>query len=83
MCGVPASAAEAETGGLFMAGQEAIPIITALQTTVLPDNSTTHDILFAPQVCLKGSKAFDLRYHWIKDGMAKKQFYLYWAKDYL
>ena len=52
-------------------------------TTVLPDNSTAHDILSAPQVCLKGSKAFDLCYHWIKDGMAKKQFYLYWAKDYL
>ena len=30
MQGVPASAAEAETGGLFNAAQEAIPIITAL-----------------------------------------------------
>jgi hypothetical protein len=55
--GVPASAAEAETGSLFLKGQEAIPIITALEemghrqpTTVTPlktDNSTAHDILKA------------------------------------
>jgi hypothetical protein len=29
--GVPASAAEAETGGLFLNGQEALPIRTALE----------------------------------------------------
>jgi hypothetical protein len=86
--GVPASAAEAETGGLFLNGQEAIPIITALEemghkqpltgTPLETDNSTAHDILKA-QVRMKRSKAFDMRYHWLKDRVAQKQFDLYWA----
>jgi hypothetical protein len=86
--GVPASAAEAETGGLFLNGQEAIPIITALEemghrqpTTGTPletDNSTAHDILKA-QVRMKRSKAFDMRYHWLKDRIARSQFNLCWA----
>jgi hypothetical protein len=72
--GVPASAAEAKTGGLFLNGQEAVPIITALEemghkqtTTGTPletDNSTAHDIIKA-QVRMKRSKAFDMRYHWL------------------
>jgi hypothetical protein len=77
--GVPASAAEAETGGLFLNGQEAVPIITALEemghkqpitgTPIETDNSTAHDILKA-QVRMKRSKAFDMRYHWLKDRIA-------------
>jgi hypothetical protein len=86
--GVPASAAEAETGGLFLNGQETIPIITALKemghpqpltgTPLETDNSTAHDILKA-QVHMKRSKAFDMRYHWLKDRIFQKQFNLYWA----
>jgi hypothetical protein len=86
--GVPASAAEAETGGLFLNRQEAIPIITALQemghpqpltgTPLETDNSTAHDILKA-QVRMKGSKAFDMRYYWLKDRIFQKQFNLYWV----
>jgi hypothetical protein len=86
--GVPASAAEAETGGLFLNGQEAVPIITALEemghkqpitgTPIETDNSTAHDILKA-QVRMKRSKAFDMRYHWLKDRIAQSQFNLYWA----
>jgi hypothetical protein len=86
--GVPASAAEAETGGLFLNGQEAVPIITALEEMGHPqpptgnpletDNSTAHDILKA-QVRMKRSKAFDMRYHWLKDRIARGQFNLYWG----
>jgi hypothetical protein len=89
MKGVPASAAEAETGGLFMAGQEAIPIITALQemghpqpstgTPMETDNSTAYGILTA-QVRMKRSKSFDMRYHWLKDAIAQNIFNLYWGK---
>jgi hypothetical protein len=71
--GVPASAAEAETGGLFLNGQEAIPLVTALEemghqqsagsTPLETDNSAAHDILKA-QVRMKRSKAFDVRCHW-------------------
>ena len=28
---------------------------------------------------MKRSKAFDIRYHWLKDRIAQKQFQLYWA----
>jgi hypothetical protein len=86
--GVPASAAEAETGGLFLNAQEAIPLRTALEemghaqpltgTPLETDNSTAHDILKA-QVRMKRSKAFDMRYHWLKDRIAQLHFDLYWA----
>ena len=86
--GVPASAAEAETAGLFVGAQEAVPMITALEelghpqpptgTPLETDNSTAHDILKA-QVRMKRSKAFDMRYHWLKDRVARRQFNLYWA----
>jgi hypothetical protein len=86
--GVPASAAEAETGALFLNGQEAIPIRTALAemghpqpstgTPLETDNSTAHNILKA-QVRMKRSKAFDMRYHWLKDRVAQRHFNLYWA----
>ena len=72
ICGVPSSAAEAKTGGLFLNAQEAVPIITALQemghpqpstgTPLETDNSTALGILMA-QVQMKCSKAFDMRYH--------------------
>jgi hypothetical protein len=86
--GVPASASEAETGGLFNNAQEALPMITALRemghpqpvtgTPLETDNSTARDILKA-QVRMKRSKAFDMRYHWLQDRIAQKQFNLYWA----
>jgi hypothetical protein len=79
---------EAETGGIFLNGQEAIPIITALKemghpqpltgTLLETDNSTAHDILKA-QVHMKRSKEFDMRYHWLKDRISQSQFNLYWA----
>jgi hypothetical protein len=86
--GVKASAAEAETAGLFLNAQEAIPLITALEemghkqppsgTPLETDNSTAHGILQA-KVRMKRSKAFDMRYYWLKDRIAQKQFNLYWA----
>jgi len=87
--GVPASASEAETGGIFLGAQEAVPILNTLielghpqppsGTPIETDNSTAHDILTA-QVRMKRSKAFDMRYHWIKDRIAQGQFDLYWAR---
>ena len=85
---VAASASEAETGSLFLNAQEAVPMITALQemghtqpaigTPLETDNATAHGILHA-QVRMKKSKAFDMRYHWLKDRVAQKQFNLYWS----
>jgi hypothetical protein len=86
--GVPASAADAKTIGLFVNAQEAIPMITALEemghkqpltgTPLETDNSTADGVLKA-QVRMKRSKAFDMRYHWLKDRIARKQFNLCWA----
>jgi hypothetical protein len=86
---VAASASEAETGALFLNAQEAVPMITALTemghpqpTTGTPletDNATAHGILHA-QVRMRKSKAFDMRYHWLKDRIAQRQFNLYWKK---
>ena len=85
---VAASASEAEIGALFLNAQDAVPIRTALEemghkqpltgTPLETDNSTAHGILHA-QVRLKKSKAFDMRYHWLKDRVAQNQFNLYWA----
>jgi hypothetical protein len=85
---VAASASEAETGSLFLNAQEAVPMITALEemghkqpptgTPLETDNATAHGILHAT-VRMKKSKAFDMRYHWLKDRVSQKQFNLYWS----
>jgi hypothetical protein len=86
---VAASASEAETGALFLNAQEAVPMITALQemghpqlptgTPLETDNSTANGILHA-NVRLKRSKAFDMRYFWLRDRVNQKQFNLYWRR---
>jgi hypothetical protein len=88
VCGVPASAAKAKTIGLFVNAQEAIPMMTALEEMghkqpltgdpLETDNSTADGVLKA-QARMKRSKAFDMRYHWLKDRIARKQFNLCWA----
>jgi hypothetical protein len=55
-------------------GHKQPPTGTPLET----NNSTAHDILRA-KVRMKRSKAFDMRYHWLKDRIAESQFNLYWA----
>ena len=89
ICSVPASASEAETGGIFLGGQEACPIITSLTklghlqpprgTSIGTTIFTVHNILTS-QVRMKRSKAFDMNYHWIKECIDQNQFQLYWAK---
>ena len=85
---VAASASEAEIGALFLNAQDAIPIRTALAemghpqpdtgTPLETDNSTADGILHA-KVRLKRSKAFGMRYHWLKCRIRQRQFLLYWA----
>ena len=82
---VVSSAAEAETGGIFIDGQQAVPIITALSelnhqqpasgTRITTDNSTVKGVLTA-NLYQKLSKAFDMRYWWIKDRIKQRQFEL-------
>ena len=84
---VMSSAAEAETGAIFINGQKAIPMRTALQemnhpqppTTMKTDSATSHGILTG-NMRRKKSKAFDMRFHWMKDRILQAQFHLYWMR---
>ena len=46
---------------------------------ITTNNSTAHGILTSTMRA-KLSKAYDMRYHWIKDRILKKQFQLCWDK---
>jgi hypothetical protein len=82
---VAASAAEAETGALFLNAQEGVPMRTALEemghpqpsTPLETDNATAHGITHS-QVRMRKSKAFDMRYHWLIDRVRQKQFNIHW-----
>ena len=73
---VVSSAAEAETGGIFLATQKACPMRIVLAelgrpqppngTPVFNDNSTATGILNA-SLRQKLSKAFDMRFYWVRD----------------
>jgi len=84
---VVASAAEAEIASIFLGCQRACPIQTLLEelghpqpidgTPIYTDNRTANGILSS--LCRqKLSKAFDMRYYWMKDRIKQKQFNLTW-----
>ena len=80
-------AAEAEAGSIFICGWQAVPIITALSELNHPqpangnriktNNSTTKGVLTA-NLRQKLSKAFNMRYWWIKDRIKQRQLDLVW-----
>ena len=84
---VVSSASKAETGGIFVGGQQAVPIITALSvlsheqpasgTRISTKNCTSKGVLTA-NLRHKLSNAFDVRYWWIKDRIKQRQFELVW-----
>ena len=84
---VVASAAEAETGGMFYNSQDAIPMRVALAemghpqppTHVRGDNSTAIGIANRT-IKQRRSKAMDMRYFWLQDRDAQGQFKYYWDK---
>ena len=84
---VVASAAESETAGVFINAQIAIPIRNTLEalghkqppTPIKSDNSTATG--FAnDNIQQKRSKAWDMRYHWLRDKETKKKIRVYWDK---
>ena len=87
---VVSSAAEAETGGIIIGGQKAVPIITTLSELNHPhpfkgnristDNSTAKGVLTA-NLRQKLYKAFDMQYWWIKDRIKQQKFDLVWEPD--
>jgi hypothetical protein len=84
---VVASAAEAELGGLFHNGKEAVPERITLDelghpqppTPLVTDNSTASGIA-NDSVKQRRSKAMDMRYYWIRDRVRQGQFHVYWRR---
>ena len=84
---VVSSAAKAETGGIFIGGQQEVPIIAALSeinhqqsasgTRISTEKSTVKGVI-AANLLQKLSKAFNMRYWWIKDIIKQRQFELVW-----
>ena len=87
---VMSSAAEAELGGLFLNAKAAVPIRTTLEelghkqppTPVQTDNSTACGVV-NNEIQPKATKAMDMRFYWLKDREAQKQFRIYWRKGKL
>jgi hypothetical protein len=84
---VVSSAAEAETGGVFINAQVIIPTRTTLidmghpqpttGTPLVTDNSTSHGIL-KNLIKPKKSKTWDMHYHWVEDRIQQGQIDLIW-----
>jgi hypothetical protein len=81
------SVAEAELGGLFYNGKEAVPERITLEelghpqppTPMVTDNSTASGIA-NDSIKQRRSKAMDMRYYWIRDRVQQGQFHVYWKR---
>ena len=84
---VVASAAEAETAGLFHNAQQTLSlrrILHALNhiqppTPIKTDNETAHAFVHN-NMHLRKSKTWDMRYYWLRDNMAKQNIAVYWKR---
>ena len=84
---VVCSAAEAECGGLFMNCGTAIGIRNALngmghtqgRTPVITDNSTANSFVHS-EMRVKRSKSWDMKFNWLRDRSAQRQFNILWDK---
>ena len=86
---VVSSSAEAETGAAFQNSKEAIPIrrlLTILNHPQPPDgtpfkmdNAVTTAFIHS-NIRQKQSKAWDMRYHWLRDKSNINEFRYYWDK---
>eukprot|EP00956_Cyclotella_meneghiniana_P027262 scaffold60751_cov36-Cyclotella_meneghiniana.AAC.6 len=87
---VMSSAAEAEMGGLFINAKKAVPIRRTLEelghkqppTPIQTDNSTACGVI-NNEIQPKATKAMDMRFYWLKDREAQKQFRIYWRQGKL
>ena len=88
MRNVMPSAAEAETGGLFVNGQAGVPIRTTLEEmghpqpgpTPLTTDNTAATGIANDTVKAKRSKAMDMRFHWIQDRVCQCQYRVHWKQ---
>ena len=79
------SVAEAELGALFLNAKAVVPIRKMLEEMGHPqpampvqtDDSTANGIVIN-EIQPKATKAMDMRFHWLCDREAQKQFRIYW-----
>ena len=84
---VVSSVAEAEYAALFLAGQEGVWLRQILHSLGYPQDPT---IILCDNKCAVGiaddtikpkrTKSIDMRFHWIRDRIAQKQFIVTWRK---
>jgi hypothetical protein len=82
---VVGSACEAEYGGTYKLAQHAIPLLRTTEDigykqgicNLITDNEASMKIATGV-VARKLSKAFDMRFHWIQDRIARQQFKMTW-----
>jgi hypothetical protein len=85
--GVMASAAEAETGGVYGNAQEALACRISLlalghpqpATPLKTDNSTANSFVHA-NIKQRRSKTWDMRWNWLRDKATHEQLRIYWDK---
>ena len=86
--GVMASAAEAETGGVYGNAQEAIACRISLHalghtqpaTPLKTDNSTSNSFVHA-NIKQRRSKTWDMCWNWLPDKVTHEQLRIYWDKS--
>ena len=84
---VVASVAEAETAGVFINAQLALPIRHTLESLghvqppipIKSDNSTTTGFVHG-NIHQKRSKSWDMKFHWLRDKETQKRLKVYWDK---
>jgi hypothetical protein len=82
---VMSSATEVEVGSIFSNVKEAVPLRVVLEEMghrqppppIQTDNSTAYGIL-NNKLNQKRSKAMDMRFYWVRDRIAQKQYRVYW-----
>ena len=83
---VMSSAAETELGALYINAREAVPMRQLLtemghaqpSTPIQTDNSTACGVV-NNNIQPRGTKAMDMRFHWLRNREAQSQFCFYWA----
>ena len=85
---VVASAAEAETGGLFQNAQTILHIRILFEalghiqppTPLKIDNRTANTFSHTKFLRQRKSKSWDMKYHWLRDRELQKLMYVFWDK---
>ena len=84
---VMTSAAEAEIGAMFINAREAVPTRKTLEEmghpqpkTPMQTDNTAAQAVVTNNVQPKRTKAMDMRFHWLRDRAAQKQFRFFWRR---